>query len=213
MTLAARAMKTFTSFFFVFLFSSPVTSLPSPARLLVKQAVVPFMGSDGKLLVRQELFFTEEEQLRFEIRHRGASILQEGRTRASSVGSHTDRNGQRWLHVSLSTASLPRGSSMLRVRLFESLESEGAIGEATVKVVAAPPNPKATILNNVEGRIELPLGDGGPSIPFFGLGSYTYGVTTDAQRIIPEEEAQYGKVRQHFMLFAGWSSPWLAEYS
>ena len=149
--------------------------------LLAKPARVPFSDTWGTLLVH--LPVPREEGVYVDIRDEYGAILQ--KTRA--VERHTDRYGYQWLHVLLDLTPLPYGASRVWVTVWR---DEGESDSVSVKVVRAPPSGRgAVMVDNVRGCLV-----GSDGLPFFAFGAYTYGVTTEIERGVPEAEVQFGEL-------------------
>jgi len=146
-------------------------------KILAKPAVVPFMGEEGNILVRVGGNFSHWPRIVI-LDERGITLQ-----RGGSTGAHVDRYGHRWLHIPLDLGPLPYGASSVRVLL-----EEAGAWELKVKVVRAVRKSDAVLVDNVKGCM---VGRNG--LPFFPFGSYIYGVTTAAERAVPETEVKYGQ--------------------
>lgn len=159
-------------------------------ELHVKPALVPFMEDSGTILVRLDKEASLDVLHFSEVRDEQGTPLY----KASISGTekmHTGRHGYQWLHLTLDLSQLPFGVSLLRVFLWNS-ESGECVGSGQVKVVRAPPKREVVVVDNVRGCLV-----GSDGLPFFPFGAYTYGVLTDVERGVPEEEAQFGKRASH----------------
>jgi len=155
-------------------------------KILAKPAVVPFMGEEGNILVHVGGNFSHWPRIVI-LDERGVSLQ-----RGGSTGAHVDRHGHQWLHIPLDLGPLPYGASSVRVLL-----EEAGAWELKVKVVRAVRKSDAVLVDNVKGCM---VGRNG--LPFFPFGSYIYGVTTAAERAVPETEVKYGM---------NWVAPYLSE--
>ena len=149
--------------------------------LLAVPSFVPFTDTTGTVLVRVPN--SASQKLVLDIRDSSNECLQ--KLSASSVReAHTDRHGRTWLHVPLGLTSLPEGPSTLQVWAW----ADGRVwGSAGVKVVKARPRSGGVLVDNGRGRLV-----GSDGLPLFPFGSYTYGVVTEVERGVAEEEAQFG---------------------
>ena len=150
--------------------------------LLAKPALVPYIDTTGTLLVHVPNSVPQTRLV--EIRDNSNSCLQ--RLPISDVSEvHTDIHGRTWLHVPLDLSPLPQGASVVHVGVW----ADGRVwGGASVKVVRAKPKSGGVVVDNVRGRLV-----GSEGLPLFPFGAYTYGVVTEVERGVAEEEVQYGQ--------------------
>ena len=155
-------------------------------KILAKPAVIPFMEDEGSVLVHVGGNLSHDRWPRVEILDERRTTLQRG----GATGVHVDRHGYRWLHVPFDLGPLPYGASTVRV-----LVGDDGDWELDVKVVRAVRRSDAVLVDNVRGCV---MGRNG--LPFFPFGSYIYGVTTDAERAVPETEVKYGQFHELYLV-------------
>lgn len=157
-------------------------------RVIAKPALVPFTQTQSSILVHLPPHELEEglQKSSLEIRSARGKTLGKSSVYGADEFS-TDRQGRQWLHVPVDVTSLPNGPSRLTVRLTAADGTE--LGSSELKVVRAKPSRQgAVIVDNVHGQVV-----GRDGLPFFPFGSYTYGVTSEGERGVPEMEVQFGQ--------------------